>query len=93
MYEKLIRLYPLDIRVLYGDEMVGTFAQRFEPCRRRGRAALVRFAFGEFVWLLCDAADEWLNLKLSSHPSFRGRCRPNPGVVRPPGVGKDEWFL
>lgn len=92
-YMRMLRLYPLDIRVLYGDEMVATFAQRFEACRRRGLADLVRFAIGEFIWLLCDAADEWLNQKLSSHPSFRGRCLPNPGVVRPPGVGKKEWFF
>jgi hypothetical protein len=90
---KWLRLYPLDIRVLYGDEMVATFEDRLEVRRRRGRLALVSFAIGELVWLVCDAADERLNQKLSSHPSFRGRCLPNPGVVRPPGVGKKEWFF
>jgi len=27
-----------------------------------------------------------------SHRSFHGRSRPNPGVVRPPNMGKKEWF-
>jgi hypothetical protein len=72
--------------------MVQAFDQRFHDCRQRGHAAVTRFTVGQLLWLLCDAADEWANKKLSSHPSFRGRCLPNTSLVRPPGVGKQEWF-
>lgn len=90
-YKILIRLYPLDIKVLYGQEMVSTFEAGLNERRQRGRTALARFLFGELIWLLCDAAEEWI-VKLSSHPSFRGRCLPDARLVRPPGVGKKEWY-
>ena len=90
-YKILIRLYLVDIRVLYGQEMVSTFEAGLNERRRHGRVASVRFLFGELIWLLCDAAEEWV-VKLSSHPSFRGRCLPDLRLVRPPGVGKKEWF-
>ena len=91
-YKKLIRLYPLDIKVLYGDEMVCAFEHGFEESRRRGWAALVRFGIGQLIWLLCDAAEEWV-VKLSSHPSFRGRCLPNLGLVRTPRRRKEGMVL
>jgi hypothetical protein len=55
--------------VLYGDEMVGTFALRLAACRRT--RAVARFLFGQFVRVMGDAADARLNAMFSSHPSSR----------------------
>jgi len=90
-YRALLRLYPLDVRVLYGKEMITAFEKGLNECRQHGWAASTRFCLRELIRALPDAAAERI-ARLSSHPSFRGRCLPNPGVVRPPGVGKKEWF-
>src|SRR5258706_8825375 len=90
-YRVLLRLYPLDVRVLYGEEMITTFEKKLKECRQQGWAASLRFCLGELTRALPDAAAERI-AKLSSHPSFHGRCLPNAGVVRPPGVGEREWF-
>jgi hypothetical protein len=52
---------------------------------------VVRVYLRHLFRILPDAASEQLG-RLSSHPSFRGRCLPDLGVVRPPNVGKREWF-
>ena len=87
----LLRLYPIDIRVSYGDEMAGDYDVGVAESRRRGRLALVRFVAGQLIWLLCDVVVERVS-NLYTHRSFHGRCRPNLGVVRPPNMGKREWF-
>src|SRR5205085_4411458 len=90
-YKKLIRLYPADVRFAYGDQMVRDFEQGFAATRPRGLAALSAFVVRQLIVLLCDAAAERVN-SFYSHRSFHGRCQPNSGVVRPPNMGKKEWF-
>lgn len=90
-YKALLRLYPVDIRVSYADEMVRDYDIGMAEARGRGGVPLVRFVASQLIWLLCDVAAERVS-NLYSHRSFHGRCRPNPGVVRPPNMGKQEWF-
>jgi hypothetical protein len=90
-YKTLLRLYPIDIRVSYGAEMVGDYDIGLGEHRRRGQIALGRFVASQLMWLLCDVAGERVS-NLYSHRSLHGRCLPNPGVVRPPNMGKQEWF-
>ncbi len=90
-YKALLRLYPMDVRESYGDEMVGDYDLGVVENRRRGRLALVRFVAGQLIWSFCDAVVERVS-NLYSHRSFHGRCRPSLGVVRPPNMGKREWF-
>ena len=92
MYRRLLRLYPRDIRTLYGDNMVSAFAQQLAACRRRGQIASARFVLGELVRLLPDAAAERI-ATFGSHHSFHGRRLPDASLVRPPDVGKKEWFF
>ncbi len=90
--EWLIGLYPDDVRFAYGREMVADLAGRHEQARVRGRLALARFVCCSSIALLVDVAVERLGALTASHRSFHGRRRPDPGVVRPPNMGKKEWF-
>lgn len=90
-YEWLIRLYPDDVRFSYGREMLEDLERGHRTSRQRGLGRHVaNFAF-ELMKLSIDIAVERVNA-LYSHRSFHGRGRPNPGVVRPPNMGKAEWF-
>jgi hypothetical protein len=59
--------------------------------RRRGRLPAWGLLVRELFFLACDVAIDRINT-LYSHRTFHGRTRPNPGVVRPPNMGKREWF-
>lgn len=89
-FERLLRLYPASVRDMYGTEMAASFAFGLDA-RRRSRARRIGYAIREVVLLLCDAAAERA-ASLYSHRSFHGRQRPDLGVVRPPNMGKQEWF-
>src|SRR5205809_7184421 len=91
LYVKLLRLYPDDIRWAYGNQMAASFQGEFNKTRQRGLAVAAAFAFTQLVTLFGDATAERVN-SLYSHLSFHGRCRPDPSVVRPPNMGKQEWF-
>jgi hypothetical protein len=91
LYEHLVALYPEDVRYAYGLEMQGDFQTRSEERRRNGRLALTAFAFSAVVTVIVDVLVERANT-LYSHRSFHGRGKPNPAVVRPPNMGKKEWF-
>ena len=90
-YLQLLRLYPVHIRTIYGDEMQARFGEREASARLRGRLANFRLGIAELCRVLPDAACERIAM-LSSHPSFRGPCLRDPGLVRPPNVGKKDWF-
>ena len=90
-YTGLLCLYPADVRFAHGKEMAADFAQGVSGARQRGRIALIVFVAGRIFFLLCDASAERVN-SLYSHRTFHGRCRPNPAMVRPPNMGKQEWF-
>jgi len=90
-YSCLLRLYPVHIRDIYGAEMFASFRERSDSACVTGRWAMLRFLILEFWRALPDAVCERIAL-LSSHPSFRGRRPRDLGVVRPPNVGKKEWF-
>ena len=90
-YRQLIRLYPEDIRFAYGDEMAADFEEGLGRGRRRGQAAHAVYVVWRLLVLFCDAAAERVS-SLYSHRSFHGRCEPDFGVVRPPNMGKKEWF-
>lgn len=91
LYEHLVALYPEDVRYAYGLEMQGDFQTRYEERRRDGRFALTAFAFSAVAAVIIDVLVERANT-LYSHRSFHGRGKPNPAVVRPPNMGKKEWF-
>jgi hypothetical protein len=88
---KLLCLYPADVRFAYGEEIAADFAEGISGARRRGWIGLTIFVAGRILFLLCDAAAERVNA-LYSHRTLHGRCRPNPAMVRPPNMGKQEWF-
>lgn len=88
-YRRVLRLYPPHVRAVYGAEMEADFAARLRM--RRGRLARALLMGRELLLIVPDAAAERVAL-LSSHPSFHGRRPPDPGVVRPPNAGKEEWF-
>src|SRR3954469_2787819 len=90
-YKKLLGLYPADVRFAYGEQMISDFNLGLTLSRQRGLAFSAAFLSRHLIFLLCDAAAERVN-SLYSHRSFHGRCQPNPGVVRPPNMGKSEWF-
>jgi hypothetical protein len=91
VYQTLIRLYPEDVRFAYGEEMVIDFDRQVAAARQRGRLPLALFVAGSVLTLLSDASAERMN-SLYSHRTFHTRCRPNPAEVRPPNMGKQEWF-
>ncbi len=90
-YLHLLRLYPVHIRAIYGNEMLAAFENRLTSARLCGRGALLRLALVELSRVLPDAACERIAM-LSSHPSFSGPCLRDPGLGRPLNVGKKEWF-
>jgi hypothetical protein len=77
---------------LYGDDMVSAFTQKLAAWRHRGQIASVRFVLRELVRLLPDATAERI-ATFGSHHSFHGRRLPDTSLVRPPDVGKKEWFF
>jgi hypothetical protein len=88
-YRRLLRLYPSHIRTFYGDEMAVGFDSTLD--KRRDLLARIRFLTLSIAALLTDATVQRL-WTFGSHPSFSGRCSPDLGVVRPPNMGKSEWF-
>jgi hypothetical protein len=91
LYERLVRLYPADVRFAYGREMIDDLAATYAACRAHGSLRLTSFVARTTLLVLVDVTMEWLN-NLYSHRSFHGRRQPDPGVVRPPNMGKQEWF-
>lgn len=91
VYSWLIRLYPEDIRFAYGAEMVTGFEQGLADRRARplGQSAWILGTIGQ---LLFEAAVERFQYTFYSHRSFHGRCKPDLGRVRPPNMGKREWY-
>jgi hypothetical protein len=90
-YRWLLLLYPIHVRALYGSEMCADFAPRLLAAQSAGRARSLVVILREVLQLVPDAVAERI-AALSSHPSFHGRRPPNLAVVRPPNVGKHEWF-
>jgi hypothetical protein len=90
-FQRLLALYPADMRAMYEREMVCDFTVKLANARNRGWLATIQFLSRELSWLLCDALAERAST-LYSHPSFRGRRLPNPGQVRPPNMSKKEWY-
>jgi hypothetical protein len=90
-YWCLLRLYPPHIRAIYGAEMRASFESRRVSARLKGRLAVARLFLVELCQMLPDAASERIGM-WSSHPSFRGQRPSDLSIVRPPNVGKREWF-
>jgi hypothetical protein len=90
-YERLLRLYPDDTRFAYGSAFLNDFALGCAAARGRSRLSLLWFVMRQTGALVVDVAMDRINA-LYSHRSFHGPGRPNPGVVRPPNMGKKEWF-
>jgi hypothetical protein len=88
-YRHLLTVYPPHIRSIYGQEMVLDFEARFDRCD--SMLSRIRFCAGSIVALLIDAIVQRL-WTLGSHPSFSGRRPADLSVVRPPNMGKGEWF-
>jgi hypothetical protein len=90
-YTCLLRLYPAHVRAVYGAEMRVSFESQFISARLIGRLAAAGLFVVEFCRVLPDAASERIGM-WSSHPSFRGQRPSDLSIVRPPNVGKREWF-
>ena len=90
-YRLLLVLYPSHVRAVYGMEMLADYDRRLTVARSVRPAGSLRLLLREILRVVPDAAAERV-AALSSHPSFHGRRPPNLGVVRPPNVGKHEWF-
>src|SRR4051812_6164267 len=88
-YARLLRLYPQHVLGVYGEEMRSAFAQR--QAMADGRWSRLRHLTREVCRVVPDATAERLAL-LSSHPSLHGARPRDWSVIRPPGVGKREWF-
>ena len=91
IYNALLRLYPADVRFAYGREMRDAYAARRARRRVRGVIAVIAGDTRETLALLVDVLAERVSA-LYSHRSFHGPRRPDLGMVRPPNVGKSEWF-
>src|SRR5258705_99902 len=89
LYQLLLRLYPVHIRVIYGKEKLASFQERQSLVR--GRVGAVRLFIGELCRMVPDITCERVAM-LSSHPSFRGPRAPDSSIVRPPNMGKKQWF-
>jgi hypothetical protein len=59
-YELLLRLYPLDYRGLFANEMSRTFEEASADYLVRGRTAWLRFILAEYLGILAGAASAWL---------------------------------
>src|SRR5579859_7455234 len=82
IYSSLLLLYPVDYRSAFAGEMLLAFDQA---------AAHRRYA-AEFLGLIAGAASEWF-AKITTDRSIRGRCLPDPRMMRPPGVPREIWFM
>ena len=91
LYERLIRLYPEDVQFAYGQEMLAELRREHAERRGHGWVRLIGFLGSLVAPTLMDVLVERAN-NLYSHRSFHGRGKPNAGVVRPPNMGKKEWF-
>jgi hypothetical protein len=89
MYRRLLALYPSHIRTTYGAEMASAFDANLD--RSPSSWSRFRFYAVSIAALVLDATVERLWM-FGSHPSFSGRRPPDLGVVRPPNMGKREWF-
>ena len=89
MYRHLLRLYPAHIRTFYESEMAEAFDSTLN--KRQEIFARSRFVAFSLAALVVDAIVQRL-WTFGSHPSFSGRCSPDLGMVRPPNMGKGEWF-
>jgi hypothetical protein len=91
IYTALLRLYPRDYRLWFADEMHDAFADGLAERRARGRAAVFLFAGVEIGSVLSGALSEWI-AKRRSDRAIRGRCLPDAGTMRPPGVSKADHY-
>jgi len=90
-YERLIGFYPEDVQFAYGQEMLAELSREHNERRGQGFLRLAGFVGSRVASMLIDVVVERAN-NLYSHRSFHGRGKPNAGVVRPPNMGKKEWF-
>jgi hypothetical protein len=90
-YRSLLRLYPVDYRARFAEQMLHCFEQAVEERRPQGRRATICFAASEFCGLAAGAAAEWV-AKWTTDPSVRGRYLPDLRMMRPPGVPRELWF-
>ena len=86
-----LRLYPADYTASFAAEMLTAFQEAAVAHRRRGRVCFTRFVSAEPSSLLWVAALEWI-AKLTSDRTVRGRCLPDPRMMRPPGIARDDWL-
>lgn len=91
IYAVLLRLYPRDYRLWFADEMRDAFAGGLAERLHRGRAASFLFAVGEFGSVLSGVLSEWI-AKRRSDRAIRGRCLPDAGTMRPPGVSRADHY-
>ena len=90
-YSRLVSLYPDDIRFAYEDELVADLQQRHNVDQQVSPVRLCIGIAKRTVSTLFDISIARAHC-IYSHRSFRGRARPDASVVRPPNMGKQEWF-
>jgi len=90
-YRIMLRLYPVDYRARFAQEMHNAFSRAAEEYRVLGRTSFVRFILREFSGLVSGVRAEWM-AKMTTDKSVRGRCLPDLRMMRPPGVSQALWF-
>jgi hypothetical protein len=60
VFKTLLRLYPREHRVRFGEEMLAVFESVLQERRGQGRPAWVRLVMGEFAGAVTGAAAAWM---------------------------------
>ena len=91
IYAALLCLYPRDYRLWFGGEMREAFAEGLAERRAHGRGVALLFAGVEIASVLSGALSERIAKRLTDR-AIRGRCLPDAGTMRPPGVAKTDHY-
>lgn len=82
IYERLLGLYPAEVRTSFAPEMSDVFAQVAEDRRREGWIPFAAFVLGELIGLLTGAA--------AAHRTVRKPVL-DLRMMRPPGVSQEVY--
>jgi hypothetical protein len=91
----LLRIYPMEYRGWFADEMRTAFEEGIAERSGEGRVALLGFVFGELASLISGAAAEWaarfVYALYHSNRYIGSSCLPNPNRICVPGVSRELY--
>lgn len=88
-YRGLLRLYPIDFRQQFSEEMTFVFEQKAQDCFQRGVVSSLPFVFREFVGALKGAQTMWIE-KLMFSKMVSSKPRDVQPVAAASSEGKPE---